>query len=1743
MMLQQTKERRAHKSHGVAATHKEEEKAEEEEKQRVAEIRAGVPDVPSLDSFFPSTGAETPETDSEDPLQPEGVIPSSPLDVSADSKIQGESKDLIRDDSQTTQKHNSKVMAHSIEELSKRKTDNTSNLSCIPTSQESDSEQQIHNIGPGSSSFERSADFSRQGAKQVVEIKTKPLQSSIYPSFEPNHARERSPSVPSAPPEPFSHLTSVSKDPHEAAFNNDFCTTTLRLFSSERLLEYAGDCLQAVPGSALCDAFTSTFLSKSSKAINEVSARVNVPAEVPHPLNLLLIEYRKARRAQKSIASDLDAASTCTNEAVSSSWQIEELEARLEYKVPDSPGKRSSVCVLSRKHEVATFVAKKPNLSSCMERERKLRHVHLVAATFDTRNARSAIRAYIERVVFDCPDAAALLPNAPVARIASQSISNHDLKSAARCGGSESCLMLRSCIDVLFAHLHEEHVESDSVFLTDCRKWLHNLLGTLSRLATPFDHWFVLEHILRGRCGITQHFGRHVIFPVGDERSVNYALAMLGALLRPVGPGFGPGGVGECDDNLYNEYENDMENSGHEVNDLGSHNREYSTSNTSDWQILEEDGTVRNLMCLDEDDYLYLLQRVPIAEILHPSNPSDDFFSSIMHAIIVARTIIGFVGSCLSRLGSRFKSLRSAVADLTIQAVRSVSFSCGDFWTSDTFKKDKRFLTFGYRLQLELDDTIWRAAQSVFWDLPFHILSLEGARKIFTTFQTMSKSAFKQDEIDISDATRIIGALANLACSRINNRKRDLASLTGTTSSAITLPGELLFIEEVLVDLLEFSEFLPRISRDAITSITSCIPLTISFVLQHKFKSFKLALYIFKSISLIYWQPNQGDLKIIGEWMRKKPSSPQNELARFVIAGLNWGFLSQESKMKHSCESNKLAIDANIHCEVAVLIVEWCGKCNPHSLDHSQHKRLSDWGWKILFSLQLFILSVVDLETTPLLSPIRKALQIACPMALYFATIVTQSGHTGSAFVASGLSRMISLCEQGIPEAALAVFHNVLPRLINRASDIQKIISHPNYLKIFEIIFSQKPIEGFIASKISRIFERVQGGQDLMNSSIGKYISNIIICDIGNTDNRPNFMNSRVMNNNGKLKYAELWMRGLLSVNRWYLNQDIRCALDSTFSIIFWIDGGIAISETLLSEEIKKFNDKYRSSRGYLAINTKLANMAAKITGMPTFPASLSMGLEDNSVTVLEELAKDPNSTYSLDYPYLTFRLLYAESTREYMLWNQCGHMISASGNISASVAAKRCGNVSAEEYTIFHWALGASSIPITHPLWALFWEMFFSLYFSKIGATGERSFIFGYKFLEPYPNILSYLIQRLQYDIASQGETQVEIMLDKINIAKSFRLWLTNKELLSEGAYLPSLPPSMCIFRLRHIMDVDIFREGPSGVRLWWMDIATGKTEDDSTHREPWLCNSFVTPLQTFFFEPPGACLKPYNDNKESDETNFTLPTYDPAINTEDLINNKEYFSQQFESEINLIEDNAHQHATSLALHVALDEELIELIPQLYVNEVQIVEEAGHSLEYLQMRSVVGVKKNIQRIRFEQEQLVHSSVLSKSVDFACEKIQKACNELNILVQQHSQKGKDFECKHLIHFASNLFFKLVSALSKDSCRNHPALGPFLSQVVSHLGQKYISHDREQIWPLVRTLFRNPALDQYLTKYFCPSLDHSQFKDLLEFVWEGRGNRREEGGRKKERRRGFTTTQAKPPKKLRTYRHASTIWVY
>ncbi|KAG1714715.1 Ectopic P granules protein 5 [Nymphon striatum] len=647
---------------------------------------------------------------------------------------------------------------------------------------------------------------------------------------------------------------------------------------------------------------------------------------------------------------------------------------------------------------------------------------------------------------------------------------------------------LKICISILF-HFQRMQI-SDFKFVQETRNWLTKLVSVLLRMASVYDHLFLLNHVLRCSAGFSKWAGIFVqppppptffvqmtgYAPILGCEQLDLNITCLATILLPV----------KAREQFLSQLRSSLQFSSLEKTNV--------SKKDASWTVVDSDGEEDenpdvSWLNFQENDLVALFNQIPIADIfrhvlfVENKGDIDDYDvkktnEQSMLKLMAFSTVMMHLLQCGIRTYSapRYYQFNKRLCQTIRDSVQFVADHLFVFKKTSTFDNNAWIM----RIDVEYDQLFLRAAKAIYsstssgaWqflaEMPYKSVSLYMLWRILWVLHHSGDS-----DVQLTD-------LANWK-SRLNERDSMLAleeklsrlpiseafHLLNTFASMASSRNEIDkdFIQAVSVEVFKIS-FLSTHTRDACSkegrNLLNSIATEHTFVLSVLFDQTtkkledlgKMSIYLFSGLPLCIWFATEADFDGIIKLLQQDPSSISNQLARTILSGLNWSYIPNDTK---------LFFDMKVHHKIALIISKSCEKYNverrqfglmsqmlkqvshvtsdfSNYLSHEQKFVL--WAWEILPRFHLHVCDnkilnetlmtsendnpARDLHNCNSLNHLKFGIDGKQPVACFVALMISTVGHRKSELCTEGFRLLKNLIDCQLYTPALHVLSCITP--------------------------------------------------------------------------------------------------------------------------------------------------------------------------------------------------------------------------------------------------------------------------------------------------------------------------------------------------------------------------------------------------------------------------------------------------------------------------------------------------------------------------------------------------------------------------------------------------------------------------------------------------------------------------------------------------------------------------------------------
>ncbi|MBZ3881457.1 Ectopic P granules protein 5-like protein, partial [Sciurus carolinensis] len=957
------------------------------------------------------------------------------------------------------------------------------------------------------------------------------------------------------------------------------------------------------------------------------------------------------------------------------------------------------------------------------------------------------------------------------------------------------------------------------------------------------------------------------------------------------------------------------------------------------------------------------------------------------------------------------------------------------------------------------------------------------------------------------------------------------------------------FIKIIVLEIYEVSyvtlstrETFSKVGRELLGAITAVHPEIISILLDRVQETIDqvgmVSLYLFKELPLYLWRPSASEIAVVRDWLlNHNLTAVKNKLACVILEGLNWGF----------AEQGTLHLNQTVHAEVALMVLEAYQKYlaqKPYAgLISESMKQVSylasivrygetpetsfnQWAWNLILRLKLhrndygiqqncptvpFCSMVPDMTESPAFHPLLKAVKAGMPIGCYLALSMTAVGHSIEKFCAEGIPLLGILVQSRHLRTVVHVLDKILPLFYPCQYYLLKNEQFLSHLLLFLHLDSGVP-QGVTQQVTHKVAQHLTGASHgdnvkLLNSMIQAHIS---------VSTQPNEV--------GPVAVLEFWVQALISQHLWYREQPILFLMDHLCKTAFQLMQEDCVQKLLYQQ--------HKNALGYHCDRSLLSSLVSWIVAgniTPSFVEGLAMPTQvwfAWTVLNMESIFEEDSQLRRVVEGELVINSAFTPDQA----------LKKAQTQLKLPIVP------SLQRLLIYRWAHQALVTPSDHPLLPLIWQKFFLLYLHRPGPQYGLPIdgCIGRRFFQSpaHINLLKDMKRRLtevadfhhaaskalrvpaegsegppeSQDVTPGYLTSPELHTELVRLFNVYILWLEDENFQKGDTYIPSLPKHYDIHRLAKVMQnqQDLWMEYLNMERIYhefqetlgvWMQ---AKLE---SHSIP--CSLSV---QLDFTDPLLAKERILSNLRKHEAPQPPLVLHPmrppvPVISSSVLLSQKET-TQLVCTDMNLLQQQARTAALRESQQVALDGELLDIMPKQYVNrEEQItlhLECRGSSGKKCQGAAVVtvqfeGLHKNeavsqqLHILRKEVKQLQAEAAKPPALNIV-EAAVHAENLITALVNAYKLQPTPGVQKVGI----SLFFTVVDYVS-DETQRHPPTRQFFTSCIEILGQVFISGTKSECKKVLQTILKNRRLCSLLSPFFTPNAAPAEFIQLYEKV--------------------------------------------
>ncbi|XP_030325636.1 ectopic P granules protein 5 homolog isoform X5 [Strigops habroptila] len=1397
-----------------------------------------------------------------------------------------------------------------------------------------------------------------------------------------------------------------------------------------------------------------------------------------HEFYELVLNYMRCRKQLLLAEAELQAMTTDCQNVKGRLWTFKEEQKTVQGVCADQ-------CKVTGHHRYQTVELNDSVLGELKRLlEAKAEHVHQTLALHSYTSVLS--RLQVESYVYRLLSSSSLLRSVALQQQEQVSKQSENLSS--------DLGHLKECISVLFSFTRR--VIEDSQFQSDLLMWLQRLVSVLQRIGCPGDHLFLFNHILRCPAGISEWacpFIQIFAFNFRSKSWITHQVSFISCSLLP------------C------------------------------------------------LCCLSSAYFPEKTTPQEMMKIFAFANSLVELLSVGLETFNRAR-----YRQFVKRIGQLIKMTLCHVSDHWAQYVSS--------------NKQYGSVAHPYsveKLQLEFDELFFRAvlhvlkakrlgvwlfmsempygtlSSSMLWRLFFvmHCAESENLEKLCSTLQPADCKHRLKDPKHLENFEKYLKTM---------NCSEEICLLTTFAQMAQTKRADVDedFIKIIVLEIYEVSyvslstrETFSKVGRELLGAVASIHTQIVSVLLDRIRETIEtvgmVSLYLFKELPLYLWKPSSSEIALIRDWLLNYSlTTVENKLACIILEGLNWGFSEQQ---------DALHLDPAVHSEVALMVLEAYQKYlsqKPYAgllsesikqvsylasivrYGETPETSFNQWAWGLILRLKLHRNdrgmqhgwpavpvsdNVLDMMESVTLHPLLKAVKANIPIGCYLALAMTTLGHSIEKFCTEGIPLLGVLVQSRHLRTVVHVLGKILPLFYSCQYYLLKNEQFLSYIQLFLHLDSGVPqgVTQQVTHKVTQHLTGVTYGENV------KLLSSMIQTHIFLSD-QPNGA--------GPAAVLEFWIQVLTSQQLWHRDRATLFLLDDLCKAAFQYSQEDCVQKLLYQQ--------HKNALGYHCDKGLLSSLVSWIVAGNVTPSFVE-GNANSSQVWFSWVVLNMESIFEEDSQLR--RVVERELVINALTPDQA--LKKAQAQLKLPIVP------SLQRLLIYRWAHQALATPADHPLMPLIWQKFFLLYLHRPGPQYGLPVdgCIGRRFFQSaaHVNLLSEMKQRLievadfhhaaskalRVESPADGSdrspqkascspdylTSPELHKELVRLCNVFVLWLEEESFQKGDTYIPSLPKQYDAHRLVKVMQNQqdlwmeyvnvelIHHEFQEALNLWLQVQLESHT-------------ACVSAGQTDFTNPLLAKERIINNLKKFDTPKPPLPLQMmkapvPVISSASLVSQKEAI-QLMRVDLNILQRHAKTAALWESQHVALNSEILDTVPKLYVNrEEQItlhLECRGTSNKGCQGAALLTVQFEGKHKNEAVSQQLHA-------------LHKEVRQLRAEAMKPPSLGVVEAAVHVENFITaliniykvqpmpaikkvgiSLFFTLVEYVCDETQRNPPTR-QFFTSCIEILGQVFISGTKSECKRLLQTILQNRRLCTLLSPYFTPVASPSEFVALYEKV--------------------------------------------
>ncbi|KAM4808384.1 ectopic P granules protein 5 homolog [Rhinophrynus dorsalis] len=1324
-------------------------------------------------------------------------------------------------------------------------------------------------------------------------------------------------------------------------------------------------------------------------------------------------------------------------------------------------------------------------------------------------------------------------------------------------GSHSDVVQLKECISVLFSFTRR--VIEDTQFQNDILLWLQKLVSVLLKVASLGDHLFLLNHVLRCPAGVSKWATSFVQVRVQHNPvGVFHFMQLLAVLMCPVQSRV---------DFLCHMKPNERKSTS-------------SGKESGNWTLVDEGGEEdedpeTGWTLLSEDDLIALLSQFPFHDlfknVLGFSSrgeycPEKTTPQEMMKIFAFANSLVDLLALGLETFNrARYRQFVKRIGRIIRMTLSYVSDHWALYLSSNKDSTQSSDLYSVEKLQAEYDELFLRAVLHVLkakrlgvWlfmsEMPYGTLSNSMLWKLFYLMHYADSESVEilYPSMDLATCRSTLNVTENRdkfdEYLSTMNSSEGICLLTTFAQMAQTkqVDGHDELVKSIALEIYEVSyvslstrETFSKVGRELLASITNTHTSIISVLLERVRETIEkvgmVSLYLFKELPLHRWSPTSSEISVIREWLlNHNLTDVENKLACVILEGLNWGFN----------DSNALHLDASIHVEVSLMVLEAYQKYisdKPYTglisesikqvsylasivrTGQSPEGAFNQWAWDLVLRLKLhrndrreqLCDKVPDLTEANMLHPVLKAVKSGVPIGCYIALAVSSIGHSVDKFCAEGVTLLGELVQAKHLRAVVHILDKTLPMFYPCQYYLLKNEQFLAHIQLFLQLDSGVP-QGMtlqMTHKVTQHLTAISYGEN------AKLLTNMIQSHIAASNNP-----SEV----GPVAVLEFWTQVLISQQLWHRDKGTLHLMDQLCKAAFRYMQEDAVQKLLYQQ--------HKEALGFHCDRGLLSSFVGWIVAGNVTPSFIDANYNPSQIW--------------FSWVVLNTESLFEEDSqlRRVVEWE-----LISNPSISPDQALKKAQQQlklpivpSVQRLMIYRWAHQALATPADHPLLPFFWQKFFLLYLNRPGpqyglpvngCIGKRFFS-----SPSHTHLLKQMKRRLMEvadfhhsaskvfrvmvpmdgspvfpDTGGGGQecmTSPELHKELVRLFNVFIVWLEDKNFQKGDVYIPSLPKQYDTHRLAKIMRNEqnlwmefinmerIIYEIQEAINAW----NQVKVEMDTSLHAP--ATAMDLPSSTSAKERILANLKKHNAPCSAITLQLMKPPV-PVISTSCYVNLQEAM-KLVHKDLTVLQQHAKSASMRESQQVALDSEMLDTIPKLYVNREEQIEmkiecrgnlnkscsgPAVVMVKFEGMQMDESVNQQLHILRREMKQL-QAEATKPTLLSIIETAVHLENFITALVNAYKVQSP----LEIQKIGIGTFFAVVEFVC-DETQRHPPSRQFFTSCIEVLGQVFISGTQSECRPVLETILQNRRLCNLLSPYFTPAASPGEFVQLYGKVVE------------------------------------------